>query len=292
VNDASTDSSWEAISALVEKNHRITGINLRKNFGQDSAIMAGLNHVQGQFIVIMDDDLQHDPADIPTLIHGLEEGADACYARYGKKKQSLVKNSGSWFNDKVANIILKKPHSIYLSPFKAIRIEVVKEMVKYDGPYPYIDGLLFRVTSSISQVTVTHHERFAGKGNYTIRKSIRVWSRLATSFSIAPLRIVAFLGFMTSTIGFCLAVVFIVRHFLGLTAPQGWASLMVIVLCLGGIQLASLGIIGEYIGRLFIHNNRQPQFIIRQVLRGSPADSGISKRTRADTHAKKRNGSF
>jgi glycosyltransferase involved in cell wall biosynthesis len=273
VNDASQDSSWQRICDLSRRNGRIRGIDLRKNFGQDNALMAGLNRVRGRFVVIMDDDLQHDPTDIPRLIAPLDDSFDACYGRFEKKHQTGFKNLGSWFNDKVANIILKKPKGIYLSPYKAIRGEVVREMISYTGPYPYIDGLLFRITRSITQVPVAHHPRYSGKGNYTLRKSIRVWSRLATNFSIVPLRMVTILGFLTSLVGFGLAMFYIVRQVLGWATPQGWASQIVIILCLGGIQLISIGIIGEYIGRSFLHNNREPQFVVRRTV-DSAVESG------------------
>lgn len=263
VNDCSPDNSWKKITELCETYDRLKGINLRRNFGQDSAIMAGLNYSSGESVIIMDDDLQHDPADIPSLLSGLEKGYDVCYAHFSSKKQSWLKNFGSWFNDKVANVILKKPKEVYLSPYKAMKRGVVDEIVKYDGPHPYVDGLLFRVTRNIIQVTVQHHERYAGEGNYNLRRSIKVWLRLATSFSVTPLRIATFLGFISSSIGFILALSFIVWHFIGVGAPTGWASLIVVVLFLGGIQLVTIGIIGEYVGRLFLHYSKEPQFIIK-----------------------------
>lgn len=266
VNDCSPDNSWQKITELCEIYDNLKGINLRKNFGQDSALMAGLNYSSGEAAIIMDDDLQHDPADIPALLGRLGEGYDVCYAFFDTKRQSWLKNLGSWFNGKVANVVLKKPKEVYLSPYKAMKRGVVDEIVKYDGPYPYIDGLLFRVTRNITQVTVQHHERYAGKGNYSLTKSIRVWIRLATNFSVAPLRIATFLGFLSSVVGFALAIFFVVRHFVNGKAPLGWASLITIVLFLGGTQLVTIGIIGEYIGRLFLHHSRQPQFIVREVI--------------------------
>lgn len=266
INDCSRDSSWQKTVELCEIYDKLKGINLRKNFGQDSAIMAGLNYSSGESIVIMDDDLQHDPADIPLLLSGLEKGHDVCYACFNSKKQSWFKNLGSWFNDKVANVIIKKPKGIYLSPYKAIKREVVDEIVKYDGPYPYVDGLLFRVTRNITQVTVEHRQRYSGKGNYNLIKSIRVWLRLATNFSVTPLRIATFLGFISSGIGFILAILFIIQHFMGIESPTGWPSLVVIVLFLGGIQLVGVGIIGEYVGRLFLHHSKEPQFVVNEIL--------------------------
>ena len=265
VNDCSPDNSWQKIIGLCEVYNRLKGISLRRNFGQDSALMAGLNYSSGEAVIIMDDDLQHDPADIPSLLEGLDRGYDVCYALFDSKRQSWFKNLGSWFSGIVANIVLKKPKEIYLSPYKAVKRGVVDEIVKYDGPYPYIDGLLFRVTRNITQVTVQHHERYAGKGNYNFIKSIRVWTRLATNFSVTPLRIASFLGFLCSGIGFILAMYFIIQHFVNGQAPLGWASLITVVLFLGGIQLVTTGIIGEYVGRLFLHHSKQPQFIVREV---------------------------
>ena len=266
VNDCSLDNSWRKITELCEMYDKLRGINLRKNFGQDSAIMAGLNHSSGESVVIMDDDLQHDPVDIPSLLAELVRGYDVCYACFTTKKQSWFKNFGSWFNDKVANLILKKPKEIYLSPYKAIKREVVDEVIKYDGPYPYVDGLLFRVTCNVTQVIAQHHERYAGKVNYNLRKSLRVWLKLATNFSVLPLRIATFLGFLSSGLGFILVIVFIIQILLGASPPQGWASLFISVLFLGGIQLISLGIVGEYVGRLFLHYSEEPQFVIKDIL--------------------------
>jgi len=142
---------------------------------------------------------------------------------------------------------------------------VVDEILKYDGPYPYVDGLLFRITQNITQVSVEHHERYAGKGNYNLIKSIRVWLRLATNFSVLPLRIATFLGFVSSGIGFILALYFLFRKITG-DPPMGWASLIVTVLFLGGIQLVTIGIIGEYVGRLFLHHSKEPQFVVNEIV--------------------------
>jgi len=282
VNDCSLDHSWQNITRLCDVYGKLKGINLRRNFGQDSAIMAGLNYSSGESIIIMDDDLQHDPADIRLLLGGLEKGHDVCYARFNSKKQSRFKNFGSWLNDKVANVILKKPKEIYLSPYKAIKRGVVDEIVNYDGPYPYVDGLLFRVTRNITQVTVEHHERCAGEGNYNLIKSVRVWLRLATNFSVTPLRIATFLGFMSSGIGFILALYFVYRKLMG-SPPAGWASLIVVVLFLGGIQLITTGIIGEYVGRLFLHHSKEPQFVVGDMIGGLRNRSESSPR---DWHKK------
>jgi len=268
-DDCSPDKSWEKILDLCKIYPAIKAVHLRKNYGQHNAIMAGLNYSSGKSVVIMDDDLQHDPVQIPVLLNELKKGYDVCYARYSSKKHSWFKNFGSWFNDKVANIILKKPKEIYLSSFKAVKREIVDEIIKYQGPYPYVDGLLFRVTRNITQIIVEHHERFSGKGNYTLRKSLNLWLKLATNFSVFPLRIATFLGFLSSGIGFILALYYIILNLAGIKTPAGWSSLMVTVLFIGGIQLVSLGIIGEYVGRMFLYQSREPQFTVNDVINHS-----------------------
>jgi polyisoprenyl-phosphate glycosyltransferase len=266
INDYSKDNSWKKITQCCKENNRVLAINFRKNFGQDNAIMAGLKYSSGKSVIIMDDDLQHDPKDIPSLLEKLNKGSDVVYANFISKKQSLIKNFGSWFNGIIANIIINKPKEIYLSPFKAINRSIVKEILNYDGPYPYIDGLIFRATRNINQISIKHHKRYSGKGNYGLMKSIGVWLKLATNFSVLPLRISTTLGFLCSGVGFVLGLVFIIQRLLDYNAPAGWASTIVIVLFIGGIQLITLGLIGEYVGRLFLHHSDAPQFTICEII--------------------------
>lgn len=266
VNDGSPDRSWERIRRCAQANSAVRGVNLRRNAGQDNAIMAGLREVTGAVVVIMDDDLQHDPKDIDALVRGVEGGADICYARFPWKKQALWKNAGSWFNDKVANVVIGKPRGIYMSPFKAVASDVVKEITRYEGPFPYVDGLLLRVTGNVAQVDIEHHHRFAGRGHFTLVRSVGVWLRVATLFSLAPLRMATFLGFGFALAGLVMALYFVLKFFLfpEPADPVGWASLMVTLLVLGGAQLACLGVLGEYLGRVFLHLNRRPQFVVKE----------------------------
>ena len=266
VNDFSRDSSWLIIEELSKGNKNIKGINLRRNFGQDSALMAGLKYVSGEYIIIMDDDLQHNPDDIPSLIRELEKGFDVCYALFKNKNQTLLKNFGSWFNGKVANIMINKPKEIYLSPFKAFKAEIAKELFTYDGPYPYLDGFIFRTTRNITQIPIQHLVRYSGIGNYNLTKSIKVWLKLFTNFSVKPLRIATYCGFISATIGFIIGMYFILKSILGEVSPGGWASTITIVIFLGGVQLITLGMIGEYIGRMFLYINKSPQYIIKDKI--------------------------
>jgi len=265
VNDCSRDNSWEVIRELAGKYPALMGVSLRKNFGQDNALMAGLRLARGQYVIIMDDDLQHDPMYIPRLVAEIGKGHDVVFARYRHKKQSLWKNAGSWFNGKVAQIVLNKPKNIYLSPYKIIRADIVKAICDYDGPYPYVDGLLFRVTGNFSQIDVEHRERFKGTSSYTFWKSLKVWSYLATNFSIIPLRIASCLGIAAALLGMVLGVIFFFERIHNPHNPAGWASLIVSVLTFGGIQLISIGIVGEYVGRVYLNINRRPQYVIGET---------------------------
>ncbi len=266
VNDNSTDDSWEKIEQVFIGHENIIGINLRKNYGQDNAIMAGLSYASGNYIVIMDDDLQHNPADIVRLYEKCRKGYDVCYAGFNKKKQAAWKNIGSWINGKVAEILLKKPKSIYLSPFQIVSKELVGRIIDYDGPYPYVQGLILDLTDNLSQVEVDHHDRFAGKSNFNLIKSIKVFLNLITSFSIVPLRLATITGFVSSALGFMLVLFYLYRYFWGDQIVEGWTTIVVLQLVFGGFILLSLGIIGEYVGRLCLNVNKKPQYNIKTVV--------------------------
>lgn len=266
VNDCSPDNSWTEIKKVAAENNNITGINLRKNGGQDLAILAGLNHAKGKWIVIMDDDLQHSPYDIPKLYTQAQKGFDVVYADFKQKKQKLWKNLGSWLNGKVSEITLGKPKGIYLSPFKIISGSVVKEMCKLNNLFPYIDGLIFQVTKNITQINIEHHKREYGKSNFTLVKSMQVFFRMMFGFSTFPLNFATYIGFFSSTMGFLLAIYFLVKFLLGLEPLTGWTSLIMVILILGGLILLALGIIGKYIGQMYLTINNSPKYIVKETV--------------------------
>ena len=263
VNDCSKDNSWQELKQLAETNKNVTSVNLRKNAGQDSALMAGFGFVTGNYVVIMDDDLQHSPYDIQKLYNKIKEGYDICYANFENRKHAAWKNIGSRFNGFLANILLKKPKHIYMSPFKIIDSAVIKE-IAYTGPFPYIDGLLLEITQNVTTIDIEHFERFKGTSNYNLLASITVFLKLLTSFSIIPLRLASILGFIVAIIGFSLGFYFMYVFFQG-GNPEGWTSLIVTVLILGGLLLMSIGLIGEYLGRMYLTVNHKPQFTIKEI---------------------------
>ncbi|WP_426619812.1 glycosyltransferase family 2 protein [Pseudomonas rustica] len=262
VNDAGPDNSWSVIQTLASNNAFVRGINLRKNAGQHNAIMAGLNNVRGRMVVIMDDDLQHPPSALGDLMRALKDGHDVCYTKYLNRQHAWWKQAGSRFNDYVATLLLGKPKGLYLSSFKALKREVVEEIIKYDGPYTYIDGLILDVTQSITSVDIVHQARHEGESNYNFRRLLSLWMKMATSFSILPLRFATYMGFGLAALSLVMVVFVVVAKLLHPEFPPGWASLIAVVLFIGGIQTLCIGMVGEYLGRTYLKLNRRQQFII------------------------------
>ena len=239
--------------------------------------MAGLELASQSLVVMMDDDLQHAPEDIPLLIEAIEKGYDVVYANFLKKQHSRIKNLGSWLNDKLAQLIVNKPAGLYLSPFKILRQEVVQEVVKYNGPFPYIDGLLFQITSSFHQIPLPHYKRKEGEGNHGIYRSLRIVFNFCTTFSVLPLRISTLVGLVISILACLYGIVLIIwKTWFGIVAEEGWTTIMLGIMIMGGIQLVGIGVLGEYMGRAYMSINRRPQYIIKEKLAGPDLESSDS----------------
>ncbi len=266
VNDASTDNTFDVIRELCVENVNVIGINLNENFGQHAALMAGFHHVNGDIVVCLDDDGQTPANEAGKLVIAVRQGHDAVYARYEKKKHSRFRNFGSYVNELMARILLEKPKDLYISSYFAVKRFIVDEMIKYENPYPYVIGLLLRSTKDIVNVDVCHREREVGKSGYTFGKLIMLWLNGFTAFSVKPLRIATATGFVVAIAGFVYGIVTIIRKLLGLNYILGFSGLMSVLLFLGGLNLIMLGLIGEYIGRIYISLNKSPQFIIREIL--------------------------
>ncbi|MDA1353519.1 MAG: glycosyltransferase family 2 protein [bacterium] len=273
VNDCSPDDSKaECIRTHEAYSNVVTFIDLARNSGEHNAVMAGLHFVSGDFAVIMDDDFQNPPSEVIKMVKmAIHEQLDVVYSYYDKKRHHILRNLGSWFNDKVANVMLKKPSGLYLSSFKVMSRFVVDEIIKYDHPYPYIDGLILRVTSNIGKIRVEHNQRQEGKSNYTLVKLLRLWLNMFTNFSILPLRMAIVLGALTGLFGLGLSGYAIYEKIMNPNLPLGWAALMVVVCLFASVQLISMGLLGEYVGRLFLSMNKSPQFTIRHRYLRQPA---------------------
>ena len=262
VDDCSPDGSWQAIEQQADGSPEIKAVRLRVNAGQDRAIMAGLNFATGAYVVVMDDDLQHAPADILLLLDRIRGGGDVVYANFSRKRQTRLKNLMSWGAGKVAQSVLRKPAHIYLSPFKIMSREIVNEIVRYSGPFPYVDGLIFQVTSHIDQIVVQHRERYDGHSTHNFWKQAALFLTLCANFSVLPLRLVTLIGVTCSAVSFLLGTFFLAIYFIRGVIVVGWTALALINLFIGGILMIFLGVIGEYIGRILMNVNQAPQFVV------------------------------
>jgi undecaprenyl-phosphate 4-deoxy-4-formamido-L-arabinose transferase len=266
VCDRSPDNSWRVIQSLTSDYPQVHGILLRMNAGQHNALMAGFAIARGEVIVTMDDDLQHSPADIPKLLLEIKQGSDVVYGRFKNRNHAFWKIAGSRLNNLVAGYLMQKPRDLYLSPFRAMKSVIRDDILRYRGPYVYVDGLILSVTRNITTVDVDHYDRYAGDSGYGFRKSISLWLKMATNFSIVPLRLTSLLGLLFSGLGFLLAIVFIIQKLTLDLMPIGWASLIVTILIIGGVQLLALGMLGEYLGRVLLTINSRPQYVIAETV--------------------------
>jgi len=270
VNDGSSDGSERACLALVERfPATVVFLHLARNFGEHGAVLAGLNHAQGRYVAILDDDGQNPPEEVRKLYRAIaESGQDVVYGRYRVKRHDRWRNLGSWFHDRVANLMLHKPPELYLSSFKILNRFTVDEITRYKGAFPYIDGLILRATRSLGQIEVNHRSA-EGPSTYTLRKLVHLWLNMFLNFSITPLRISVLLGITTSLVSLLLLVAIVVdKLYVNPDVTHGLPTVLVIVTFFAGVQLVILGTIGEYLGRLFLDHSSAPQFVVRYVRRG------------------------
>jgi glycosyltransferase involved in cell wall biosynthesis len=279
VNDGSPDNSLAVCRDIVSRSRiPITLVDLARNYGEHNAVMAGLRHTSGAHVITMDDDLQNPPDEVTRLLaHAQATGKDVVYTYYDEKHHARWRNLGSRFTNWVAGYVLDKPKDLYLSTFRCMSAFVVGEVTKYEGPFPYVDGLLLQVTQNIGSLLVTHLPRAVGRSNYTMRRLIRLWMSMFVNFSVMPLRISTLTGFALSAFGVLGGLGTIIEA-LFFEPPAGWASLMAAVLLLSGVQLVILGIVGEYLGRLYLTANKKPQSVIRSVTRAAPATEPVRLR--------------
>lgn len=275
VNDGSADDSWEVIQRIcASAPMTMIAIDLARNFGEHNAVMAGYAAANGAYIINIDDDFQNPPSEVVKLFEyaRANQQFDVVYTRYERKIHSWFRNLGSRFNDAVARFMIDKPKGLYLSSFRCINRFLRDRVLTYAGPYPYIDGLILENTRRIGRLTVLHAARAEGASNYTFRKLVRHWLMMFVNFSVMPLRISSFIGAVFSVVGFGMAMFAVYERFVRDT-PQGWASIVSVVLVFAGIQLLTLGLIGEYLGRLYLMHRGKPQFAVRTTLMASADDS-------------------
>lgn len=283
VNDGSEDNSeaicWELAETFP---NTVTFLNLSRNFGEHNAVLAGLGYTRGTYVAVLDDDGQNPPREvIPMLAELKRKNFDVIYGHYIDKQHSWFRNAGSRFNDRIATMMLGKPREIYLSSFKVMTRLVVDQIIKYHGPFPYIDGLIYRTVRKIGQLSVQHRVSSSGSSRYTFRKLVRLWLNMFLNFSIAPLRIAVYVGLTTSCLS-VLALLFILIDKIWITpgVTVGIPTVLGSIVFLSGIQLMLLGVVGEYLGRLYLDQTGTPQFVVRYAM-GAISKTNFQETTRS-----------
>ena len=266
VNDFPEDGTFDVIREITAENENIIGVNLAKNFGQHAALMAGFHYCSGDITVCLDDDGQTPANEVGKLLDKIEEGYDVVYAKYEHKKHSAFRNFGSKVNEIMTRFMLGKPRELYVSSYFAARKFVVDEMLRYQNSYPYVIGLVLRTTKNVTNVVVNHREREIGTSGYTFGKLLGLWLNGFTAFSIKPLRVATACGGFCAVVGFLYGIYTIIKKLVNPAVPMGWSSTMAALVFIGGMLMLMLGLIGEYLGRIYISLNNSPQYVVREVV--------------------------
>jgi glycosyltransferase involved in cell wall biosynthesis len=279
VNDGSQDNSEAVCADLANKfPESVRFLDLSRNFGEHSAVLAGLAYTRGRHVAVLDDDGQNPPEEALRMLDELKrKNYDVVYGHYVEKKHSWFRNAGSWFNDRIATFMLQKPKELYLSSFKVMNRFVVDEVTKYRGPYPYTDGLIYRVTRKLGQIPVEHRASLGGPSRYTFRKLMRLWLNVFLNFSIKPLRMSVYVGLLASCLSIiALVAILIDKLWITPNVTVGVPTVLGSIVFFAGLQLMILGVIGEYLGRLYLDQTGTPQYVIRYVIQGGAAEQPLA----------------
>ena len=262
VNDNPPDETWDTIQRLRREDARVHGLCFSRNFGQHSALMAGYRQVTGDIVVSLDDDGQNPPAEMFRLIDAVDGKHDVVYADYPRKQHTWFRNLGSRMTNRMFTWMLEKPKELYLASYWAAKRFVIEEMIRCESPFPFVDGLALQTTTRIINVPVDHLPRAEGESGYSVFSLLRLWTNAFTSFSVKPLRIATMVGFITAFAGLVVGLILVIMKLRGMDFNEGWTSLVALMLFLFGVLMAMLGLVGEYVGRIFISINRRPQYVI------------------------------
>ena len=264
VNDCSSDHVWSVIESLCAEDPRIVGLSLSRNFGQQSARMAALPYVDGDYVVFMDDDGQHKAADALRMLDKLREGYDIVYAYFRKKRKSSFRMLGSYINRKMTDWLMNTPKGVHTSSFFVTRRYVVDHLREYTNPTPYTFGYFLQITRNVTDVEAEHHERLSGQSGYSLKKLLRLWMDGFTGFSVIPLRLSSVLGVILAVIGIITGIVIVIRKLVDPSVAAGYTSTIAVLLFCSGMILLMLGMLGEYIGRIFMNLNHLPQYVVKE----------------------------
>ena len=266
--DGSPDRVWDVIAKLSDEDSHIKALRFTRNFGQHAALLAGLSAMDGDAAFFLDDDGQAPLDELFKLVDKLDEGYDVVYGAYPEIKQNGFRRFGSWMNKRMAVSLLDWPEDVQATSFFICRKLIVDEVLKYDKPYPYLDGLIIRATRNIGSVLVHQRERASGSSGYTLGKLIKLWLNGFTAFSVKPLRAASLCGGLFAAIGFIWTLVIVIIRLTTTDVPDGWTTIAAVLLMIGGLLMLMLGLIGEYIGRIYICMNNSPQYVVRECLPG------------------------
>jgi glycosyltransferase involved in cell wall biosynthesis len=280
INDCSHDNTDAVCKQLhAEYPETVVYAKLSRNFGEHNAVMAGLNQAHGDYVVIMDDDFQNPPSEVITLVTEIRKGFDVVYCSYPEKNDSIFRNFASYLNGSMARVVLNKPANLYLSSFKAMNRFLVDRIITYTTPNPYLDAIILGITRNIGKVEVCHNQRREGRSGYTLKKLTALWGNMVVSYSLIPLRVVTISGIFLALLGTYSVITMMLSSLSPvITDPTDLEELTSITMFFRGIQLFAIGILGEYVGRIYLKLNQEPQFIIREKLAAIPAGgtSGVS----------------
>lgn len=278
VNDCSPDNVWAVLNDIAEENTKVKLIDFAKNANRPGAVMAGLANASGDICVILDDDGQCPMPELWNLLEPLKGNYDVSIASYPERKQSKFKNFGTFVNKKMTELVIDRPKNLEFTNFMAMKSFIAKKIVEYDNPYPYLTGLLLRTTQRITNVSMEQRSRIDnGKTNFTFKKMVSLWVNGLTAFSIKPLRAATFLGILCAIFGFIFGIYTVIHKLINPDILVGYSSLMAVLLFVGGLIMLMLGIVGEYIGRIYISINNAPQYVIRKKVNFSEKEDEVFK---------------
>ena len=267
VDDCSPDGVYEVVKKLAETDNRIKVIRLIQNSGQTNAVIEGYKYATGDYIVEMDDDYQMPAIGIIQMITELERGCyDVVFAKYPNQQEKKYRLLGSLVNNKMTEVMLGRPKGIRVNSFFVMRSFVKDALIKYSNNYPYLYGMIFTITKNVANVDVEHRPRTIGKSNYTFKSLLKLWMNGFLNFSVEPLRVASRIGITITVISFIIAVILVIQRIFGSTQAIGWTSIMITIIFFSGVQLVGIGLLGEYLGRLYISNNGLPRAIVKETI--------------------------
>ena len=267
VNDGSTDRTDSVCREIAKKIAGVSYICLSRNFGQHNALLTGIRYAKGAYVVCLDDDLETPPQESMKLLTSIQKThLDVVYGQY-QRDCSWFRNIGSSINNIMVDFVFHKPHDVLLHSYFVMNRFVAKQISLYDGPFVYVPGLIFRVTQRVGGTPIHSGRRMYGSSNYSLKKLALLWINGITNYSLFPLRVSIAIGLFVAILGFILSLVIVGMRLAYSEIAVGWASTIATILVFGGLILLFIGFVGEYVGRIFFTLTKNPQSVIREIVR-------------------------